>query len=125
MDEKLDSAELRPHEIVGVPPFPQKDHSDRRNQGRRKPFVRPDETKDHFGELSKAAELAHEILVRTHSPFRFCVYKENGEVFIDLVILDANGKIGSIRKQKITHEQFFKWIEHIQDREGFFIDEQA
>ncbi len=123
MQEDLDSAEIKPRDILSVPPVPQRDHSNQRNPGKKRPFLRPDEIKDHFGELTKIAELANEILVKKLSPYRFCIYKEEAEIFIDLAILNEQGKTGAIRRKKITHEQFFKWIHHIQDGEGFLVDE--
>jgi hypothetical protein len=82
-----------------------------------------DETKDHFNQLAKAAADSNTILVAKKSPYRFCVYREDREIFIDIVILDGSGKIAAIKKKNITHEEFAKWLRHIEEREGLFLDE--
>ncbi len=99
-----------------------------------KPFLKPgkkkdkqehkhrDEAGDHFQQLSKAAELAHDVLVRNHSPYRFCVYQEGEEVFIDIVIVDDDGKIKETKKKNITHDEFTTWLNHIEQGNGFFFD---
>src|SRR3989339_1246265 len=76
-----------------------------------------DETKDHFLQLAKAAADSNALLIKKNSPYRFCVYRENQEIFIDIVLLDNNGKIASIKKKNITHEEFAKWLRHIEERE--------
>ena len=40
-----------------------------------------DEAGDHFQQLSKAAELANDVLKKDKSPYRFRVYQEGDEVF--------------------------------------------
>lgn len=109
--------------VDGVFPISPNDHqnSDKR-QKRRSPSNR-EEAKDHFEELAKAAEASNAILVRTHSPYRFCVYRKGGEIFIDLATLNKEGKIGALRMANITHEDFTKWLRHIEEREGLFLDE--
>ncbi|MFH0920013.1 MAG: hypothetical protein V1913_06585 [Fibrobacterota bacterium] len=82
-----------------------------------------DEAKDHFIQLTKAAADSNAILVSKKSPYRFCVYREDQEVFIDIVILDSGGKIAAIKKKNITHDEFVKWLRHIEEREGLFLDE--
>ncbi len=81
-----------------------------------------DEAGDHFQQLSKAAELAHEVLVRNHSPYRFRVYQEGEEIFIDIVIVDDDGKIKETKKKNITHDEFTTWLNHIEQGNGFFFD---
>ena len=81
-----------------------------------------DEAGHHFQSLARAVELAHEILEQNNSPFRFCVYQEGGEVFIDLALLGDDGKIKEIKKKNITHEEFSIWIERIENGDGLFLD---
>jgi hypothetical protein len=77
---------------------------------------------NHFDSLAKAAERAHEILERNNSPFRFCVYRESNDVFIDLAILNNNGKIKDIIKKDITHQEFSIWLDRIEKRDGLLLD---
>jgi len=67
----------------------------RRDQRQKK-----DEAADHFTELSRAAETAHAVLARSKSPYRFCVYQKDGDVFIDIVLLDEKGRIARTVKKK-------------------------
>jgi len=70
-------------------------------------------------------EKAHEHLIKTKSPYRFCVYQEEDELFIDLVILNEKGKIGSIKKKNITNDEFTLWLKMVQTGEGLLFDEEA
>ncbi len=79
-------------------------------------------TGTHFEALASAAEFAHERLVQTKSPYRFCVYQNDGETFIDIVILDQNGKITKIKKSNIPHQEFLTLMRHIVEGEGLLID---
>jgi hypothetical protein len=81
-----------------------------------------DEARDHFEELSRIAELANIDLQKEGSPFRFNVYREGEEVFVDLVILDQDGGIKEIIEKNITHQEFSDWISRIERGEGFLID---
>jgi hypothetical protein len=81
-----------------------------------------DEARDHFEELSRIAEMANIDLEKGGSPFRFNVYREGEEVFVDLVILDQDGGIKEIRERNITHQEFSDWISRIERGEGFLID---
>jgi hypothetical protein len=94
---------------------------DKRRREEREPKQR-DEARDHFEELSRIAELANIDLQKEGSPFRFNVYREGEEVFVDLVILDQDGGIKEIREKNITHQEFSDWISRIERGEGFLID---
>ncbi len=76
----------------------------------------------HFEALASAAERAHDRLVQTKSPYRFCVYQNDRETFIDIVLLDQNGKIKEIKKRNITHQEFLSLMRHIEKGEGLLID---
>jgi hypothetical protein len=82
----------------------------------------PDDTSAYFSDLTLSAEHAHELLRKAHSPYRFCVYREGGDIFIDLVILDENGKIAKVIKNNITHAEFSGIINRIETLDGFLID---
>ena len=81
-----------------------------------------EEAKDHFEELARAAETAHITLVQNQSPYRFCVYKKEQEIFIDIVYLNKKGKITRTIKKNITHEEFHKILQDIAAKEGLFFD---
>ena len=86
---------------------------------------RRDEAKGHFEELSDAAERAHRKLEQMDSPYRFCVYEKDGQVYIDIVLLDAEGKISEVVKKNITHSEYSSWIEHIESGKGLLIDREV
>ncbi len=81
-----------------------------------------DEAGNHFQQLSKAADLANEILKREKSPYRFRVYQEGEEVFIDIVVVDDSGTIVEAKKTNITHEEFTICLNHIEQGNGLFFD---
>ena len=81
-----------------------------------------DEAGNHFQQLSKAAELANDVLKKDKSPYRFSVYQEEEEVFIDIVIVDDEGTIKEAKKTNITHEEFSTWLNHIEQGNGLFFD---
>ena len=81
-----------------------------------------DEAGDHFQQLSNAAKLANDILERDKSPYRFHVYQEGEEVFIDIVIVDEDLTIKETKKTNITHEEFTTWLNHIEQGNGLFFD---
>ncbi len=81
-----------------------------------------DEAGDHFQQLSNAAKLANDTLERDKSPYRFRVYQEGDDVFIDIVIVDDDGTIKEAKKTNITHEEFTTWLNHIEQGNGLFFD---
>jgi len=91
-------------------------------EGRGDEQKKPANTGTHFEALASAAELAHERLMQTKSPYRFCVYQNDGETFIDIVILDQNGNIKIIKKSNIPHQEFLTLMRHIVEGEGLLID---
>jgi hypothetical protein len=85
----------------------------------------PKESKDYIHTIAKAVEASNEKLVRLNLPYRFCVYSEGEEVFIDIVILDKTGKIVSEKKKNISHQEFSRLIEDVSQIEGLYIDSTA
>jgi len=84
-----------------------------------------DEASKHFHELARKAEQAHRILSEKNSPYRFCIYQENGDVFIDVAIVDANSKIKEVFKRNITHDEFQSWMELIEMESGMIFDKEV
>lgn len=82
-----------------------------------------EETRAHVEELLKAAEKAHEYFSAHHIPYRFRIYEEKGDVFIDIVRLNASGKAEKTVKKNITREDFLKWMEILESHDGMILDE--
>ena len=95
----------------------------KRNPRKKKRHKDPeDEVKDHFEDLSQAAERINKILQKKKSLNRFCIYRNNKDIFIDLVILDENNKITKTIRKNITHQEFSETIKHIEELDGFIVD---
>ena len=83
---------------------------------------RKDETKNHFDDLTQASDRINKILQAKKSLNRFCIYRNNKDIFIDLVILDDNNKITKTIKRNITHKEFTETIKNIEELDGFIVD---
>lgn len=94
-------------------------------KNKKKRRYRENKVKDHFEDLTQSAERIHKILKEKKSPYRFCIYRDDEDIFIDLVILDANGKIQKTIKKDITHQEFSKIILHIETLDGVLVDYKA
>lgn len=94
----------------------------KRDKDRKQEKRNEDEAKDHFNELAETAERIHKILADKNCPYRFCVYREQNEIFIDLVILNEKGAIDKTIKKNITHQEFSDIIKHIETLDGFLVD---
>ncbi|OVE73681.1 hypothetical protein BVX93_01030, partial [bacterium B13(2017)] len=104
--------------LVNQKPFyykQQKDNNDQKNPQK-------DTASQHFQELTKVAEKAHEELVKHNSPYRFCIYKENNNIFIDIVLLNNENTIIKITKKNISLEYFSHILEEIHQGKGLFIE---
>lgn len=84
-----------------------------------------DEAGKHFEELSQTAEKGHQILSEKKSPYRFCVYQVEDDVFIDIVIVDADNKIKEIYKRNITRDEFQSWMQLIETESGMIVDKEV
>jgi hypothetical protein len=85
----------------------------------------PRQPKDFVRTIVKAADASNAKLMQQNLPYRFSVYSEGDEVFIDIVILDENGTIVSEKKKNISHQEFARLIEDVSQIEGLFIDSNA
>jgi hypothetical protein len=81
--------------------------------------------KDYFHALKTAAEKSNDFLLKKGLPYRFNVYTENEEVFIDLVTLDEKGAVIGQKRKNISHEDFQRIIEDVSQMEGLFFDHTA
>lgn len=110
-------------EVYGTDAVHSKEETESQNQkGKQQKYPEREEAKDHFEELTKAAAAAHVTLVENNSPYRFCVYRENDEIFIDIVLLNKQGKADTVIKKNITHTEFHKILQEIDTKEGLFFD---
>lgn len=82
----------------------------------------PEEAGKHFESLKDAVNQANEDLEKKKSPYRFYIYREFEETFINLVRLDGNGSIVEVKKKNITHQEITELIKHIQKGEGLFFN---
>jgi uncharacterized FlaG/YvyC family protein len=83
------------------------------------------EARDYFHTLDTAAEATNEVLKKKALPYRFHVYREGEEVFIDVVALDEQGRIIQEKRKNISHDDFERLIEDVSQFEGLFFDGTA
>lgn len=121
--------ELGPQGIHGLFESPRPKPGDRvpgreRREGRREQEHnrRRREPKDYVRTMTKATERSNEVLEKKKLPFRFCIYEQDGDVYIDLVRLSPDGKVVETTRKNITHQDFDRWIQDVSDIEGLFID---
>ena len=89
---------------------PEPDHHEKRNP------------QEYMHAITQAAKTSNELLAKKGSPYRFRVYEEKGNVMIDLVMLDAAGKIIKEVRRNITDDDFDKLINNIASIEGLLFD---
>ncbi len=80
------------------------------------------EVAKHYEQMEKSVHKANDKLAKNKSPYRFSVYREGGEIYIDFAILDDNGNLKETINKRITHNDFLLWLEHIENGEGLFSD---
>ena len=93
-----------------------------KEQQQRRP---PKKVRDYFHPLSKAVDAANARLLERNLPYRFKVFKRWGEVYIELYLLDAQGKIKEKQRKNISHDDFNRIIEDVSQVEGLFFDHMA
>jgi len=125
-----DEEDLKVHPIQPVSPQVTRSHFDERKRQqaqhhRQKGEEKADKAGRHFQTLASAAEKSHESLTRMKSPYRFCVYQEDDDVFIDVVILGEDGKIKKIEKKNITDDEVSTWLNHIENGYGLLLDSKG
>ena len=100
-------------------------HSDKHKKGRQHPDRESKDSKEYMHTISKAAEASNEKLARLRLPYRFCVYIQDDELFIDIVVLDKNGAIIAEKKKSLSQQDFERLIEDVSQIEGLFVDRMA
>ncbi len=81
-----------------------------------------DSSRRHAHTLRKAAEYTNRELERTNAPGRFRVYERDGDVFVDIVVLDDKGEVTKETVKNISAEDFQRWIESARFGKGLFVD---
>jgi hypothetical protein len=79
----------------------------------------------YFHALSKAVETSNEVCSKKCLPYRFRVYLNNNNVFIDLLVLDGNGNILEEKRRNVTEADFGRLIDDITNIAGLFFDGTA
>jgi hypothetical protein len=98
---------------------------DQRKKGGQRHQEETREPKDYIHTIARAVEASNEKLSRLRLPYRFCVYSEGNEIFINIVILDAKGAVVAEKKKNISHQEFARLIEDVSQIEGLFVDSTA
>ena len=98
------------------------DPEKKREQPRERREGGQDEAAGHFESLKETAGLVNAELEEKKSPYRFYIYRESDDIFINIVRLDAEGKIAEVKRTNITHREFKDLISRIQQGEGLFFD---
>jgi hypothetical protein len=123
MDNSTDSFDvhrldpLRAAEGLGLPVHNERDKKHERQQPRERK-----DAKDYFHTLNTAAQTSNAFLTKKRLPYRFHVYMENEEVFIDLVALDTHGNVIGEKRKNISHQDFARLIEDVSQIEGIIFD---
>ncbi len=81
--------------------------------------------KSRLEELISMAHEAHQILEAKGSPYRFCVYEKDGDIFIDVVTLDKGGNPGKSFHQDISHQELEALVRQIRTGRGLVFDASA
>jgi hypothetical protein len=80
------------------------------------------ESRDNFAQLARAAETANHNLKEKNLPYRVSLTQKDGEVFIDIVVLNPDGTVAKTIEKNISADKFYVWLEHITSGEGLFLD---
>ncbi len=100
-------------------------HHDRHKKGRQHPEQQSRNSKEYMRAIGKAAEASNEKLARLKLPYRFCMYLEGDDIFIDIVVLDKDGNIVAEQKKNLSKQDFDRLIEDVSQIEGLFVDRSA
>jgi len=80
-------------------------------------------TSELFPTLAKACEEANKKLSRMLSPLKFCIYKRKKDVFLDVVLIDDNGRVTETITRNISDDDFKQWIDDVSQVAGLLYDE--
>ncbi|MCX7727118.1 MAG: hypothetical protein N2053_09760, partial [Chitinispirillaceae bacterium] len=100
--ENISSSDM----VKGTSPASQYSKGKNQEQKRKQKKV-----KDFFNPLSKAVEASNKRLIARKLPYRFRVFREDEDVFIELSILDEGGNIIKKEVKNITESDFNRIID--------------
>lgn len=81
-----------------------------------------EETRDHYGDLIRAARLIQKELAHNHARYRFSVYRAGDRILMDVILLREDGEVASVVTRDITHRRFMRWLQHVDAQEGLMLD---
>ena len=126
MDNDKDIFDIKPIErSILIEGLQRSEYDDKRKKHSRRNPPDKKEVQDNFHDLSVAAETSNDKLADKGLPYRFCIYEDSDEIFIDLVVLDDKGSIIEEKRKNISHQDFSRLIEEIANNEGLFFDGMA
>jgi len=97
-------------------------HNNHKEKNNEKEERARSEAKDHLSELAALVDWANRECESNDSRYRFRLRSEAEDVYIDVVVADADGKIKAIMAREITHEEVLRTVEHIREGEGILFD---
>lgn len=81
--------------------------------------------KERLEDLRRTAKEADQAFDRAGSPFRIRLYDENGDIYINVVTLDRNGRVNQIFQKDITHGELEQLVRHINSGRGIVLNERC
>jgi hypothetical protein len=79
----------------------------------------------YLNALSKAVEASNKVCAKKALPYRFRVYLENNNLYIDLLTLDNSGNIIEEKRKNVTEADFSRLIDDVSNIAGLFFDGTA
>jgi len=76
----------------------------------------------NFHALSELVDDKHLNLLAEKSPLRLCVYQKEGDVFMDVIVINNTQKNSKYYNRTITHEGVDKLIRQIHNSRGLVVD---
>lgn len=94
----------------------------RRDHGRRRDEDTLDEAGAHLENLRSTAASVNRALADRGSPYRFYVFSEGDEAYINLVVLNPDGSVSHVQRKSITHTEFSDLVRQLERGEGLFLE---
>lgn len=92
-----------------------------RRKSNRKRSVNP-RSSGRFYALTKLADDTHHRLVENGSPLRLCVYKDEEDLFMDVIAIDKTEKIKQHYTRSVTHDSLEILGKRIHNQMGLILD---
>ncbi len=81
-----------------------------------------DEAGDHFESLRTTVTLLNQEFLKKKTPYRFYLYKEFDNIYINLVRLGSDGSVAGVIRKNITHNEFSLLVRRIEEGEGLLFE---